>query len=241
MTAGVRPAASGARCYPFIMVRASARLLLGAFVVAAATTVGCAAPESLPDVTGGPQIGLQRGHAWSTFTVKPPHIVGPSANLVLRKNILSGVLGGAPVRVKIANDGADGFAPAGPVALTYKNASNGLDVSGMWNGGRIHFLFTNDSLRGTVRSVVEAAPPGLDGQDVSPYASCEYVLTERGKDGALSGVSICSGMPQRTRLEVPHVIQAWMTRSELVVLLVALLSAPRSSISEPIPFPRSPI
>ncbi len=33
-------------------------------------------------------------------------------------------------------------------------------------------------------------------------------------------------MPQQTRLEVPAMARAWMTHSELVTVLVAVLSAP---------------
>ena len=50
--------------------------------------------------------------------------------------------------------------------------------------------------------------------------------------GALTGGSICSGMPQPTKLEVPRMAQAYLTRPELVTVLVAMLSAPPQSNAE---------
>src|SRR5256885_1005547 len=69
-------------------------------------------------------------------------------------------------------------------------------------------------------------------EPVPRNSSCEYFLTELASDGALIGGSICSGMPQPTRLEVPRVAQAWLTRPELVTVLVAVLSSPPVVVSE---------
>lgn len=207
--------------------------LRAAAVIVGVLAAGCAAPEKLPDVRGGPEIGLRRGNAWSTLTVRPPHIVGPDANLILRDSVLSGSLGGELLSVRIVGDGADGHAPAGPVSLTFRVGPASLEASGMWNGNRVRLTFAEDSLHGSVSRWVEelnnsmfSPAPNPDAPGPRPDANCQYVLTELGSDGALSGTSICAGMPVRTRLEVPRSIQAWMTRSELVVVLVALLSAP---------------
>jgi hypothetical protein len=58
------------------------------------------------------------------------------------------------------------------------------------------------------------------------------VLDERDRNGALLGTSICSGMPQRTRLEVPAAAAAFLTQPELVTILVAMLSAPPLDTTE---------
>ena len=62
--------------------------------------------------------------------------------------------------------------------------------------------------------------------------SCEYYLDSVSTDGALNGGSICAGMPQQTRLEVPVAGQAWLTHAELVTVLVAVLSAPPVVVAE---------
>jgi hypothetical protein len=81
-------------------------------------------------------------------------------------------------------------------------------------------------------------PPLGRGLGLEPPArdsSCQYVLDHREADGGLSGTSICAGMPQQTRLEVPAIADALLTRAELVTVLVAFLSAPPVASSEPFP------
>ena len=52
------------------------------------------------------------------------------------------------------------------------------------------------------------------------------------QDGARSGVSICSGMPEQTRLEFPNDVEKWLGRGETVVVLLALLASAPSTISD---------
>jgi hypothetical protein len=118
----------------------------------------------------------------------------------------------------------------------------------------VHLVFRRDSIKGTVadnsdvmsrtdREATRGMPglrnrsgqrmAGADSIDPLPRnSSCEYFLTETSPDGALTGGSICSGMPQPTKLEVPKMAQAYLTRPELVTVLVAVLSAPPPSPSE---------
>jgi hypothetical protein len=201
-----------------------------------------------------PLIGLQRGGRWSVLSVRPPHLTGPNFHLMLKNSTLSGqisvgVAPGGSVHVAVAADGAEGYGPLGPVSLDFFEEDERVIADGTWNGGRVHLEFAQDSLNGTVATNSQFAgrstpggPDGLTpmrssrsnrwGGTSNPFmpaamdASCEYFLTERGRDGALTGGSICGGMPQQTRLEVPNVAQAWMTRAELLTVLVAVLSAP---------------
>jgi hypothetical protein len=196
-----------------------------------------------------PQIGLQRGGRWSVISVKPPHLTGPQFNLLLKGGVLSGSIssGAAPggnLHVSIAEDGAEGHGPLGPVAMDYISTADSTTAQGMWNGHRIHMVFTKESVKGTVADNSDVMTRGdadsairartrqrigniANNFDPSPRnSSCEYFLNELASDGALTGGSICSGMPQPTRLEVPTMAQTWLTRPELVTLLVAVLSAP---------------
>jgi hypothetical protein len=206
-----------------------------------------------------PQIGLQRGGRWSVLSLKPPHLTGPQFNMMLKDGVLSGTISGgsAPagtLHISIAEDGADGHGPLGPVSMDFITTQDSTVAEGMWNGHRVHIVFARDSIKGTVadnsdsltrtdrdatrgmpglRTRTGARLAGADAIDPLPRnSSCEYFLTETSPDGALTGGSICSGMPQPTRLEVPKMAQAYLTRPELVTVLVAVLSAPPSSQAE---------
>jgi hypothetical protein len=224
------------------------RAALAAVLVAA---VGCSETGSL--VRSGddtPQIGLQRGGHWSVLSIRPPHLTGPQFNLLLKDHVLSGSISGgtAPggnIHVAIADDGADGHGPLGPVSMDFVTSEDSTVAEGMWNGHRVHIVFRRESVKGTIadnsdmnakgdpdrgRTFRTRGVAGSSGANMlDPAArnsSCEYFLTEITSDGALSGGSICSGMPQPTRLEVPKMANTVLTRPELVTVLVAVLSAP---------------
>jgi hypothetical protein len=215
---------------------------------------GSACSETGSSVRGGgedtPQIGLQRGGHWSVLTIKPPHLTGPQFNLLLKDHVLTGSISGgsAPggnLHVAIVDDGADGHGPLGPVSMDFVTNEDSTVAEGMWNGHRVHIVFRKESVKGTiadnsdVNSKADSAFRGttLRGTQslLDPAArnsSCEYFLTEVTIEGALTGGSICSGMPQPTRLEVPKLAQSFLTRPELVTVLVAVLSSPPVTSSE---------
>jgi hypothetical protein len=194
------------------------------------------------------------------LSLKPPHLTGPQFNMMLKDGVLSGTIsgGGAPggaLHISIADDGADGHGPLGPVAMDFITTQDSTIAEGMWNGHRVHIVFTRDSIKGTVADnsdVMTRTDPdatrgmaglrnratgqriaGANAIDPLPRnSSCEYFLTETSPDGALTGGSICSGMPQPTRLEVPKMAQAYLTRPELVTVLVAVLSSPPQTTAE---------
>jgi hypothetical protein len=189
-----------------------------------------------------PQMGLARGARWSVLSVQPPNLSGPFFELVLRDHVLTGWVAGetAPggaVRVSIEPDGASGFGPLGPVALDIEEQPDRLAVQGLWNGQRCKLVFTPGEMRATIADNARpAVRPSLGGMEPPARdSSCQYVLDRAEPDGGLSGVSICAGMPQPTRLEVPAVADALLTRAELVTVLVAFLSAPPVAGSEPLP------
>jgi len=206
-----------------------------------------------------PQIGLYRGGRWSVLSLKPPHLTGPQFNMLLKDGVLTGTISGgtAPggaLRISIADDGADGHGPLGPVSMDFITTQDSTVAQGLWNGHRVHLVFRRDSIEGTVadnsdvftrtdRDATRGMPglrnragqrvPGADSIDPLPRnSSCEYFLTTLEPSGALTGGSICSGMPQPTKLEVPKMAQAYLTRPELVTVLVAMISAPPPSTAE---------
>jgi hypothetical protein len=206
-----------------------------------------------------PQIGLARGSRWSVMSLQPPYLNGPFFALVLRRHVLTGWISGesAPggaLRVRIDDECATGHGPLGPVAMEIWQGADAIVADGMWNGARVHLVFSTEGVSGTVadnarpmvRSPLERAPGGparsrvdrLLAQAMEPAArnsSCQYLLDARDRSGRLLGTSICEGMPLPTRLEIPDAADALLTRPELVTVLVAMLSAPPLDVAEPIP------
>lgn len=197
-------------------------------------------PAGRPDL---PQIGLVRGAHASSLALNPPYLSGPQFGLRLERGVLFGWMGGeaaraGSVRVTIEEDGAAGFGPLGPVAMDFFPDEDRTVVEGQWNGRRVHIVYAAQSLHGTVADNA-LLPPGEASAgrapDLEPApadSSCEYALDDVTADGALEGTSICSGMPQRTSLFVPRAGAALFRRSDLLTLLVAVLSAPPLPASE---------
>jgi hypothetical protein len=174
--------------------------------------------EGLPELEGGAEMGLRRGAAWSTATVKPPYVIGPRLNLHLNHSVFGGAIDGMPVNLRVESDGISGNGPRGPVSIDIVADKEKLVIEGTWNGLRAHFEVTDQAFKGSLAV--------YRGREVGSEIYCQYVLDKVEADGARSGTSICSGLPEQTRLEVPAQVQKWLTRQELVVVLLALLSSP---------------
>jgi len=187
-------------------MRALRRLLIGVIVCA-----GCKTMEPLPEVRGGIEIGLRRGAAWTTMTVKPPYIIGPSASLKLSKGVMTGSsIGRGVVRIEINREGALGQGP-GRVDVDFEEGPDEYKIDGVWNSAPVHLSITSSMLKGSIN--------GGTG-------FCQYTLDKTLPDGARAGFSICSGLPEETRLEIPNTILSWLTPPELAVILMQLMSAP---------------
>jgi len=190
------------------------RLVVAALAFGA---LGCRFVQPMPELEGGIELGLRRGSAWQTIKVRPPYVIGPTASLELKKGIFSGMSAtGELVRINVDKEGALGRGP-GRVDVDFATGVDEFIIDGVWNSGRVHFRITSDSFRGSL-------------QTVGGY--CQYVLDELLHDGARHGISICSGLPEETRLEIPMPIQAWLTPSELAVVLLELLSDPPTTVLE---------
>jgi hypothetical protein len=223
---------------------------------------GCSSATGQRPGSGAPVIGLARGARWSLLEVRPPYLSGPLFTLVLKDHFLVGWIAGesAPagaLRVEIDDQSASGYGPFGHVEMDFRSTDDGASAEGLWNGRRVQVTLTSAGLRGTVADnsdapllsspiltaerrrslgLPPARDPGLDGlAQLGPAfrnSSCEYALDARAPDGALVGTSICSGMPQPTRLEIPPAAAAWLSGPELLTVLTAVLSAPPVPPSE---------
>jgi hypothetical protein len=208
----------------------------------------------MPELEGGAEMALRRGAAWSTLKVRPPYAIGPRVNLhFLKQGQVSGRIdsgGDRPedraagaVSLTIDEQGIQGTGPFGAVAVDVEEGPETLTFEGTWNDSRVNFKITNDSFKGTI-PIRRFDIRRLDRDDrsrpfpldtVGGVTTCQYVLDHTNPDGAREGTSICNGMPEQTRLEIPRQVHAFLTRKELVVVLLALLSTPPSSSLEGVP------
>jgi hypothetical protein len=189
--------------------------LIAAAVLALA---GCAQTKPLPELEGGVEVGLRRGAAWSTLTVKPPYVIGPRVTLHLKKGALTGTIDGLAVNLKVEPDGVSGTGPLGPVSIDITDTGDKTEIEGSWNGQRAHVEITPDALKGSLAI--------YRGRSLASAFYCQYVLDRVESGGARLGTSICGGLPEETRLEVPALAFARLSRAELAVVLLALLSSP---------------
>jgi hypothetical protein len=210
-------------------------------VVLAATLLGCGERGSggLPELEGGAEMALRRGAAWSTVKVRPPYAIGPRVNLhFYKKGMVSGNIDAgtmmdnriSALNLTINEEGIQGEGPYGAVAVDVEDGPETLNFEGTWNGSRVTFNVTSTSFKGSIPIRRYGRSDSVGG-----VTSCQYVLDRVASDGAREGSSICSGMPEETRLEIPRQVDAWLTRKELVVVLLALLSTPPQTSLEPLP------
>lgn len=176
-------------------------------------------------------IGLKRGAAWTTLSLKRNKLIGSTATLELKRKEIFGFLNGYPVRLTVKNDELSGFAgrgsnqprnvdSTGRVQIDIEEVEGKLFIEGTWADDRVRFEITADNFNGTI---------------VSPLmGQCQFVLDKTNvENGERSGTSICSGMPEETRLIFPRAIENWLTRGEAVAVLLALLASSPVSSTDP--------
>ncbi|MCG5055594.1 MAG: hypothetical protein KA712_21765 [Myxococcales bacterium] len=201
-------------------------VLLG-LVSAASGLAACGGSNmGLQELKGGIELGVRRGAAWTTLTVKPPYVIGPRTNLKLERGVFSGNIDGRGVKLYVDESGVHGQGPFGNVNVEIFDGPDSMTIEGTWNDSRVHFKVTEDSFRGTIPVWNNNA--GL----LRDVESCQYVLDKVDVDGSRMGFSTCNNLPEDTRIEVPAAVQDWLTRPELTAILLALLSSPPTTYLE---------
>jgi hypothetical protein len=195
-----------------------ARSATAALALSLLAAEGCRhAFEPPPELEGGIELALRRGSAWQTIKVRPPYVMGPTASLRLSKGSFVGISAtGELVRIDVKPDGALGRGP-GRVDVDFGREGEAFVIEGVWNDARVHFRISDSSFRGTLRATT---------------GFCQYTLDETLVDGARRGFSICAGLPEETRLEIPASVQKWLTSGELAVVMLELLTAPPTTSLE---------
>lgn len=223
----------------------------GGVLLVMGLALSCKSAAPLPELSGGIEIGLKRGSAWSTYTLRPPHLIGPRGSLRIQKGRFSGAVGGVQTIIEATDEGLTGQAGC-PIELDIDGTPEELEVSGIWNGARVRFTITPETIRGTIGGAPLSGGRSVGGRDDGSSSGlldgrianlgkcprstqCQYVLDKIDEEGVRSGVSICSGLPEDTVLEFPRNIQGWLSRNEAVAVLLVLLSSPPTTSMEPWP------
>jgi hypothetical protein len=131
---------------------------------------------------------------------------------------LAGQIAGGDYRVTIAADRAQGTGPQGPIDVQLIRRGSGYDVRGVWNGGPVHFLMSDRSVRGQATR---------HASDSIATVGCRYDISRTRDSAPLSGLSWCQGRAP-AQIELRSGL-ADLSRPQNVVLLLAYLTAPVSS------------
>jgi hypothetical protein len=205
--------------------------------LAAALAGGCAevgGQSRLPgwavDVPDGTQIALRGPGSRSVLlAVRPPHAVGPNTHMVLRKGRLSGQHRGSGFVLQIAPGSISGTGTGGPVEMEVWGDAYEIRAEGTWNGSVGRFRLDPEGLR---VSAASSAGQVVCGRPIPPrYFSAYFRRTSGGDLVQVQG-------PHRRQdyaLEVGSKLSTWLSREEIVALLMITLSGPgRSTTIDPI-------
>jgi hypothetical protein len=198
---------------------------VAALMLAAMLGTGCANETTArgPRAADEVEIGLRRGVSWTTFTLKRNKVIGSSVGLEIKRGELFGFIDGGAVKLKVTAEEVSGnFGrsegtisrpfDSGRVQIDIEEYDGKLEVSGTWASERVRIEISPDNLNGTVWG--------------RTLGQCQYVLDKTEENGERTGTSICSGLPEPTRLIFPKEIERWLTRGEAVAVLLALLASP---------------
>lgn len=193
--------------------RTVAKNLLLLALAGVGLTSGCA---STRDASGPPPAFQTRDE----IDEGPPRLTGAGADLQIRNDVLSGQLEGGSYNVKLTPSSAEGSGPLGRVDLHIKPIAQGYDLTGLWNGGRVHLIVGDQGARGSVMKQISGEDRG--------YESCHYdigKLDPRTGQAGYAGLSECLGQ-NPLRFEIQPRATTDMTSEQNVILLLAYLAAP---------------
>jgi hypothetical protein len=209
------------------MLRAGGRACIGGCVwrrrcsrswAASTALAGPLAP--LPEVEGGAEIAIRRGpDAGMYLKVRPPLVVGPYSNMVIRKGRISGIHCGGGLDVTAGPGRISGFGRAGAWWRWRSGATTrDVNVEGLWNGAYGHLESTPESCgcRWPEPTRVERGP-------VIAARHRSYSF-RRAAEGLFTGTPTVNGTAQWTTLEVGRECRAYLSREELLALVMMMFA-----------------
>lgn len=165
-----------------------------------------------------PDVSLPAYEASHTMAQNPARFLGPRMSAEISDGIMSGVFGGKRFTARVAGDTAQGAGPAGPIDVRMSRFGDGYEVSGVWNGGDIHFVFDGRTIRG---AAVKQASDGASG-----LASCHFYIGPARQSANYSGREECLGVSAPLQFDVDPDLVAHLNTPEGVLLFVAYLTSP---------------
>lgn len=222
-----------------MVARSFAAFGIGAAVVVLGLGLGaCSARQPEPprspatpaQVRGGAEIAIRRGPDMGLgLVVKPPYAVGPFSSMTIRRGRITGIHCGGGFAVRAEGDRIHGYGPGGGmVEMEVWGDATELNAEGLWNGAYGRFEVSPDVLKVSLAM----GPTRVQGGGVrhARYRTFEF---RRGADGQFRGDF--GGRPRlgETRQEVSLMLsdrlQAYLTREEMLAILMTLFSGAESS------------
>jgi hypothetical protein len=149
---------------------------------------------------------------------RPARLIGADGDLEIAHGQLLGRLDGGAYNVKLTADSAEGSGPMGRIDVHIKPVAQGFDLSGVWNGGDVHFVIGETGARG--RALRQISPEDRG------YESCRYDISPLGSSAGYEGLAECLGDVAPVRYELHPKTDAALTREQTAVLLLAYFAAP---------------
>ena len=211
-------------------------------VIAMVTAAGCAAemrakrPQAmapLGEVQGGAEISIRRGPDMGiSLKVKPPYAVGPFSSMTIRKGRISGVHCGGGFAVTATPDRITGHGPGGgTVEMEVWGDESELNAEGLWNGAYGRLEATPYKLRVSLAM----GPSRVVGGRVR-HARYRSYLFHRGADGLFISTQTGNLRHPSLALDVSDRARAYLTREELLAILLTLFAGAEQSGGIPDPF-----
>jgi len=188
----------------------------------------------LPEVEGGAEIAIRRGpDAGMYLKVRPPLVVGPYSNMVIRKGRISGIHCGGGLDVTAGPGRISGFGPGGGVVeMEVWGDDADVSVEGLWNGAYGHLESTPESLRLSLA----LNPTRVERGRVIGARHRSYSF-RRAAEGLFTGTPMVNGTAQWTTLEVGRNARAYLSREELLALVMMMFAGgidPGGGLGDPL-------
>jgi hypothetical protein len=175
----------------------------------------------LPEVEGGAEIAIGRGPDVGMYLkVRPPHAAGPYSNLVIRRGRISGIHCGGGIDVTASPDRISGFGPGGGVVeMEVWGDEADLNAEGLWNGAYGHVEATPELLHVTLALRPTRVERGRVQRSI--HRSWSF---QRGAGGLYTGTPTVNGTAQWTSLTIDEKVNTYLTREEVLTLLMTMLA-----------------
>jgi hypothetical protein len=199
--------------------------------VAAVAALGCAergaaGPRRAPwaaDLPDGSEIAVRGpGSRVVLLAVRPPYAVGPSSHMVIKNGRISGQHRGGAFVLQTSPGSISGSGPGGAVEMDVWGDDYQLNAEGSWNGTVGRFRLDPEGLRISAASGPSQMVCGR--YQGARYFSARYRRTNAGFVQTQGPYPL-----QPHTLEIGPRLVTYLSREEIIAVLMTVLSGPSSS------------